>query len=65
MTEASKRTLQSILGKLLGFDDGAEDVLEHLLTIDSTAVRFVCHDVSAGFGDASIKSHTSTSLSPI
>lgn len=33
-----KALLQATLGKLLGFDDGAEDVLEHLLSIESKDV---------------------------
>jgi hypothetical protein len=32
------RLLQKALGQLLGFDDGAEDVLEHLLSIKSSEV---------------------------
>ena len=36
-----KTTLQATLGKLLGFDDGSEDVLEHLLSIESKDVS-VC-----------------------
>lgn len=31
----NKIVLQKTLGKLLGFEDGAEDVLDHLLTIES------------------------------
>jgi hypothetical protein len=36
---SDKDTLQATLGKLLGFDDGSEDVLEHLLSIESKDVR--------------------------
>ena len=35
MSQQGKSILESILGSLLGFDDGASDVLEHLLTIES------------------------------
>ena len=38
MSQEGKLILESILGKLLGFEDGASDVLEHLLTIDSREV---------------------------
>ena len=37
----SKVILQNTLGILLGFDDGAEDVLDHLLTIESGDVSLV------------------------
>ena len=36
--ESSHQVLLKELAELLGFDDGAEDVLEHLLTIDSREV---------------------------
>jgi hypothetical protein len=39
MPQDGKSILESTLGKLLGFDDGAEDVLDHLLTIESKEVR--------------------------
>lgn len=35
---SDKTILESKLGQLLGFDDGASDVLEHLLTIESLDV---------------------------
>ena len=35
MSQEGKSILESILGSLLGFDDGASDVLGHLLTIES------------------------------
>ncbi|CAJ1946403.1 unnamed protein product [Cylindrotheca closterium] len=35
MSQEGKFLLESILGKLLGFDEGAGDLLEHLLTIPS------------------------------
>ena len=34
-----KNLLQETLAGLLGFDDGASDVLEHLLTIESRKVK--------------------------
>ena len=37
----NKVILQNTLGILLGFDDGAEDVLDHLLTIESGDVSLV------------------------
>jgi hypothetical protein len=37
----SKGVLTKELGDLLGFDDGAEDVLEHLLSIESSEVSLV------------------------
>ena len=37
----NKIILQNTLGILLGFDDGAEDVLDHLLTIESGDVSLV------------------------
>jgi hypothetical protein len=36
--ENDKVTLYTTLGNLLGFDDGAEDILDHLLTIESKTV---------------------------
>lgn len=39
MSQEGKSILESTLGKLLGFDDGAGDVLDHLLTIESKEVR--------------------------
>ena len=39
MSATDKSLLLSRLGSLLGFEDGAEDVLEHLLTIESETVR--------------------------
>jgi hypothetical protein len=39
---SSKGVLTKELGDLLGFDDGAEDVLEHLLSIESSEVSLVC-----------------------
>ena len=36
---AAQQALLKELGDLLGFEDGAEDVLEHLLTIDSSEVN--------------------------
>jgi hypothetical protein len=41
MTSDGQAILQSTLGRLLGFDDGAEDILHHLLTIESKAVSDV------------------------
>lgn len=35
---SDKAYLEKTLGKLLGFDDGADDVLDHLLTIESEEV---------------------------
>lgn len=34
-----KHILEAMLGKLLGFEDGAADVLDHLLSIESKDVR--------------------------
>lgn len=42
MSQEGKFLLESILGKLLGFDEGAGDLLNHLLTIESEEVRFQC-----------------------
>ena len=42
-----KKYLQKSLGSLLGFDDGAEDVLEHLLTIESEEVSGTPQDQGA------------------
>lgn len=38
MSQEGKFLLESILGKLLGFDEGAGDLLHHLLTIESEEV---------------------------
>jgi hypothetical protein len=38
MTTDERAILKSALGVFLGFDDGAEDVLDHILTIDSKVV---------------------------
>jgi hypothetical protein len=38
MSEASKEILTRQLATLLGFDDGADGVLDHLLTIESGEV---------------------------
>jgi hypothetical protein len=38
MTTDGRAILRSTLGIFLGFDDGAEDVLDHLLTIESKGV---------------------------
>jgi hypothetical protein len=38
MSEASREILTRQLATLLGFDDGADGVLEHLLTIESGEV---------------------------
>jgi hypothetical protein len=35
MSAEGKAILESHLGRLLGFDDGASDILEHLLSIES------------------------------
>lgn len=37
--ESSQQVLLKELSDLLGFEDGAEDVLDHLMTIDSRQVR--------------------------
>jgi hypothetical protein len=37
--ENDKVILHKTLGNFLGFDDGAEDILDHLLMIESKAVR--------------------------
>lgn len=39
---SSKEALTKSIADLLGFEDGASDVLEHLLSIESETVR---HDV--------------------
>lgn len=39
MSTEGRLFLESTLGGLLGFDDGASDVLDHLLTIESREVR--------------------------
>eukprot|EP00980_Cylindrotheca_fusiformis_P014964 scaffold4095_cov117-Cylindrotheca_fusiformis.AAC.21 len=39
MSREGKAILESTLGKLLGFDDGAADVLDHLVTIESKEAR--------------------------
>ncbi len=41
MMTNDKFYLERTLGILLGFDDGASDVLEHLLTIESKDVCFL------------------------
>lgn len=44
---SSKDVLNKALADLLGFEDGAEDVLEHLLSIESSEVSLiVVSDVS-------------------
>ena len=40
-SSSDKATLVEKLAELLGFVDGAEDVLNHLLTIESKAVRLM------------------------
>ena len=35
-----KDVLVRQIGDLLGFEDGAEDMLDHVLTIDSSEVRY-------------------------
>ena len=42
MSQEGKAILESKLGSLLGFEDGASDVLEHLLSIESREVRRLC-----------------------
>ena len=37
--DEGKAILESQLGQLLGFDDGASDILDHLITIESREVR--------------------------
>lgn len=44
--EGAQQALLKELGGLLGFEDGAEDVLDHLLTIDSSEVNRYSHDVT-------------------
>jgi hypothetical protein len=39
---SAKATLTEKLSDLLGFADGAHDVLEYLLSIESSEVRSVC-----------------------
>ena len=38
MSQEGRAILESTLGKLLGFDDGASDVLDHLLSVESKEV---------------------------
>jgi hypothetical protein len=57
MSDASKRQLLTSLAELLGFDDAGdacEDVLKHLLTIESQLVRWrECVCESTVFGSVS------------
>jgi hypothetical protein len=42
--EEARAILEFTLGSLLGFDDGASDVLDHLLTIESRQVSAAIWD---------------------
>jgi hypothetical protein len=50
--EQQRAILTKKLAVLLGFEDGAEDVLQHLLTIESSEVRAVHFDAMPATTDS-------------
>ena len=55
---SSQQVLLKELSDLLGFEDGAEDVLEHLLTIDSREVGSTPRAVATSANARLPPSHT-------
>ena len=45
-TTKDRSTLDKTLAELLGFEDGVSDVVEHLLTIESSEVCLVSYGLS-------------------